>query len=429
VPRHATRAPRPRLPELPRAVWGLQAGGLVNSFGNGLVLPFLLIYLHNVRGMPLGYAGLVAASNSVAALVTGFVAGSLADRLGARRVLHASLLIMAAAIALFPLIRETWHAFLLSTTLGLGSGMFWPSQSTLVSSLAPAPVRHSAFAVQRVTMNLGIALGGLTGGLIASSSRPDTFTVLFLLDACTFLGYAAMLLRLPAPPPHADARAGSYRAVLADRPFLSVVGLNALFMAAAMAVVVELLPPFAKNDAGVSEAGVGVIWFIDSLVVVLAQLPVSRWAEGRRRMAVLALMGAVWATALLIVGAAGLWLHAAGATALMAVAVTAFAFGECLHGTVHAPLSADLAPPALLGRYMAFSTQSWQLGWIVGPAAGGFVLQHAPLLLWPLAAALNLVASAWALAIERRLPDEVRRTPRSAAARREESAPVVVRAS
>jgi hypothetical protein len=46
---------------LPRAVYILQAGLLVNAFGNGAANPFLLVYLHNVRGIPLGLAGLVAA--------------------------------------------------------------------------------------------------------------------------------------------------------------------------------------------------------------------------------------------------------------------------------------------------------------------------------------------------------------------------------
>ena len=54
-------------PHLPRPVWVLQVGGLTNAFGNGIVLPFLIIYLHNVRGIPLGLAGLAAAVNSAAA--------------------------------------------------------------------------------------------------------------------------------------------------------------------------------------------------------------------------------------------------------------------------------------------------------------------------------------------------------------------------
>ena len=71
-------------PRLPLPVWLLQVGGLMNSFGNGLVLPFLVIYLHNVRGFSLGTAGLVVAVSSFAQLVAGILAGPLIDRVGAR---------------------------------------------------------------------------------------------------------------------------------------------------------------------------------------------------------------------------------------------------------------------------------------------------------------------------------------------------------
>ena len=74
-------------------------------------------------------------------------------------------------------------------------------------------------------------------------------------------------------------------------------------------------------------------------------------------------------------------------------------------------LVADLAPPRLRGRYMAVSTISWDIGFIVGPAVGGFVLQAEPLALWPLAAAVCLVAGAGAIALERTIPRELRLTP------------------
>lgn len=398
-------------PRLPQAVWILQGGGLLNSFGNGLVLPFLIIYLHNVRGVSLGLAGLIAAANSAAALVTGFVAGSLSGRIGPRRVLMAALCVMSAAIALFPLIREAWHAFALSAALGAGSGAFWPSQSTLVNGLTPPRRRHPAFALQRVTMNLGVALGGLSGGVIASTAHPTTFTVLFLLDAGTFLGYLLVLSRLRSPELDPERLEGSYAQVLRDRPFVSYVLLNALFMGAAMAVFVELLPPFAKNQAHVSELGIGIIWSVDALVVVLAQLPVAKLAEGRRRMQGLALMGVLWAAVMMVVAGGGYWLMGGAATAVLAAAAVLFGIGECLHGTIHVPLAAELAPARLIGRYMAFSSQSWQVGWIVGPAVGGFILQHDPYALWPLAAGANLVGASWALLLERRLPRGAWLTP------------------
>ena len=74
-------------------------------------------------------------------------------------------------------------------------------------------------------------------------------------------------------------------------------------------------------------------------------------------------------------------------------------------------LVADLAPARLRGRYMAVSTISWDIGFIVGPAVGGFVLGAEPLALWPLAGAVCLVAGVASLALEPRLPRELRLTP------------------
>jgi MFS family permease len=150
---------------------------------------------------------------------------------------------------------------------------------------------------------------------------------------------------------------------------------------------------------------------LNSIVIVLAQLPIAKLGEGRSRMRALGLMGFIWAGSMLLIGVAGVWLTATSAFALIAVAVIAFGFGECLHGIVHGPLTADLAPPALVGRYMAFGSQSWQVGWIVGPAVGGFILQQAPNALWPIAASLNVVAAFSALALERHLPRAVARAP------------------
>jgi MFS family permease len=404
-------------PKLPRDVWILQVGGLLNMFGNGVIAPFLIIYLHNVRGISLGIAGLIAASNSAAGLVSGFVGGALSDRLGPKRVLAGSLVLMAVAFSLFPLIQSPWQALLLNMLAGAGSGSFWPSQGSLVNDLTPVQRRHAAFAQQRLTMNLGIAFGGLVAGLVARTDNPTTFTVLFLLNAVTFLLYVAVL-QIIRPPTHRAAHhdPGTYGDVMRDRVFLAYIALNVIFIGAGIAVAGELFPPFAKNTAHVTEKGIGVIWFVTSMVIVIAQLPVVKLVEGRRRMPGLALMGVVWAAAFVGVLVGG-WLFTGTTAALVfGGALTIFVLGECLHGAIYAPLVADLAEPRLVGRYMAFSSFSWQLGFLIGPAAGGFVLQHAPLALWAGAAAVLLGASVYALALERWLPESVRLTPKESLA-------------
>jgi MFS family permease len=398
---------------MPRDVYVLEAGALVNAFGNGVVLPFLLIYMHDVRGIPFGLAGGAAAVQSAVALASGFLGGTLSDRLGPKRVLLGALVVMTVAFALMPLIRNAWEAFAIYSLWGIGSGSFWPSQSAMLAGLTPAGKRAPAYALQRLAMNVGVALGGVAAGSIASVGDPGSFTVLFAIDCATFLAYFAVLTRVRAPALHEERAGGSWRAVLQDRVFTRFTLLNAAFMTAGISLAVEILPAFGKNVAHINEREVGIVFALDAIGIVFFQLPVVKLAEGRSRMRGLALMGILWAASLLAVGAAGAWTTATAAFVILAAAMVVFAIGESLHGAIHAPLSVDLAPPRLVGRYLAASSISWQIGWIVGPAAGGFLLQHRPLLLWPLAAGANLVFAAAALRLERHLPESASRTPRA----------------
>jgi predicted MFS family arabinose efflux permease len=400
---------------LPRPVWLVQAGGVVNSLGNGVVIPFVVIYLHNVRGISFSEAGLALAFGGVVALAAGSFAGTAVDRIGGRNTLLLGLVLQAVAFALFPLIREPWQAFALLGLDGVGTACFWPGQSTLLARLTPADERHSAYALQRISMNLGLGLGGLIGGLIATTADPGSFTRLFLLDAATFAVFVAVLATVSEPmdtePEGEEEQARGYRAVLRDRNFVALLGLNVLFVAVGYEVF-ALLPPFAKNYAGVSERWVGFMWLANTLLIVILQLPVAKALEGRRRMAALALMNLLWAVAALVVLAGGHELNGDSAALVFIAATLIFGVGETLQGPTQAPLVADLAPDRLRGRYFALGSMSWSAGSILGPAIGGPLLGWHPFAVWPIAAAVCVFSAGACLVLERRLPPDVRRTPR-----------------
>jgi MFS family permease len=404
-------------PPLPRSVLTLQAGGLVNSYGNGFVMPFLFIYLHNVRGMGYAVVGLILAVHAVVSIVAGPIFGSQIDRFGGKRMLGLSLAVLTVGYAAYAVVYEPWQGFLVAALSGIGVGGFWPSQSTLIAGLTPAEQRPSAFAMQRVVMNLGFGLGALTGGLIAVADSPETFTALFLVDAASFLVYGVVMLAL-VPEPGKDAsvasRSGSYRDVLRHRPFVAVVALNSLFIFAGYSGF-DVLPVYAKNEAGLSEASIGFLFLVNTAVIILAQLPIAGLSRGRRRMPTLALFGVLWAGAWLLVPLAG---AAGGQTAfmLLVVVMSVFAVGMCLHGAVAAPLVADLAQPHVLGRYMALNALSWQVGFALGPALGGAGLALSPTGVWLAASALCAIGAVLALVIEGYLPLGSRRTPAAAPA-------------
>lgn len=173
-------------------------------------------------------------------------------------------------------------------------------------------------------MNVGFALGALVAGTIARTDDPSTFTFLFLLNAVTFIVFVAVLQFLPAPR-HREAHhePGRYKDVFRHRVFIAFIVLNVIFIGGGIALMSELLPPFAKNTARVSEPAIGMIWFVFSAGVALGQLPIVKLVEEKRRMRGLALMGVVWAGTFVAVTAGGAWLTGNEAAVVFGFAVGA----------------------------------------------------------------------------------------------------------
>ena len=100
--------------------------------GTGLVLPFWVVYLHEIRGYSLDVVGLLIAGMSAAGVVTSIPGGTLIDRIGPRRamigVLIASIVgevVMAFAVNL-PL------AILGVVIVGGGFGLGWPAVQAMI---------------------------------------------------------------------------------------------------------------------------------------------------------------------------------------------------------------------------------------------------------------------------------------------------------
>jgi len=399
--------------ELPAGVRILQAGLVVNAFGNGAVAPFLIIYLHNVRGIPLPLAGLASATAAGCALLATLVAGGFGDRYGQRATMMGGLACSTVAYGLYPFVHQAWHALVLAAVAGTGIGTWLTMQSSLLAAMTPPDLRHLAFAWQRVAANVGLGLGGFVGGLLVTTDRASTFAALFWLNAATFVIYSLFLARIAVPSPAGRSAGGrSYRQVVADRTFVRLAAFNFAVVAGAVSLLNALLPVYAKNEAHVSERVIGALFLFNAVLIVAAQVSMARAVEGRRRTRVLAAMGALFAVAWVLVAGVGVGGTGRAAVTVLVLAITVFSLAECLYDAVYGPLVADLAPAELLGRYMAVSGFAWQFGFIVGPAVGALILSVQPVGVWLVAAAVCAVAAAYALRLERDLPARARTTPR-----------------
>jgi MFS family permease len=316
------------------------------------------------------------------------VVGPLIDRIGPRNCLVAAMACNAIAYSAYTQVHSVWAAFAVGAAVGIGTGTYGPSVQTLVSGLVEPAQRAAALSQQRMSAMVGLGLGGVAGGLIASGGRADDYILLLLLDAGTFLGFALLVTRLPNPVVRRGTNSGGYRQALADPrlPLLALV--NLVMVSAGVAPMLVVLPAFAKGQAHVPAAAIGVIFAINTATILLAQLQITTAVAHREPMRALALGAGLWASAWLVVLASGYWLEGWFAAALIGAAMVAYAVGECLYTAVLTPTAAAIAPNELRGRYLGVMGFAWQAGFTVGPAAGGFLVGRFPLAL-PMAGAIG----------------------------------------
>jgi len=396
-------------PGLPSKVWLLQLGVFINFLGNGMVAPFLVIYLHFGRGLPLGLAGSAVALGGITAVSSGLVAGSMADRLGPRNILVAAMISNASAYLLYTQVTVPWQAFAVGLMVGFGTGCYGPSSQSLIASLVAAEKRQAAFAQNRVTSVVGLGAGGAIGGFIASAGLGG-YLHLLVLDSVTFLSFAALMLLLPSPRTAAPvASNGGYVTVTRDRAFLWLVAVNVALVAAGIAPMLVLLPAFAKIQTHMGEAAIGAIYAVNTLTIVAAQLPLTKLTAALPRMLILRGAAGLWILSWLMCLAAGASLRASAAMVVIAMAVVVYALGECLYSSVMLPTAIALAPAELRGRYLGAMGLAWQSGFLIGPSAGSAILGVAPLALPATCAAVCVAAAFGTRLVDRNLAPALRR--------------------
>jgi MFS family permease len=397
---------------LPRPVLVLQGGWALNNVGTGLILPFEIIYLHAARGFSTATAGLVVATVMSTAAVATLPSGALLDRFSAKRLLIAGSVLNALGYGGLAFVDRPWQGFVCSAVGGAGFGLVGAAGQVLTMTLVPAEQRAASTALRRVAGNFGLGLGATVAGLIvaAADHHLRAFQGLYLFDAFTFLAFALVVLGwIPDPvladTPPASEGARGFRAVARDRLLLALIAGNLALVLIGGAFFSFILPPYAAAHTPVGPVGIGVVVFINTFFIVVAQVPATRVVARMRRTHALFATSAVFAVGLLAVLPATLTHSTIAATTVLAAVAIVIAVAECGQFIVLGPLVAEIAPPHLLGRYMSLYQLSFLAGAGLGPAVGGVLLGTSPNAIWWGGAAAMALTGAGFLRLGSRIPD------------------------
>ncbi|MGW1953380.1 MFS transporter [Streptomyces sp. NPDC001920] len=357
----------------------IHVGNALSAFGLGFTVPYLYVYVAQVRGLGAMTAGLVLAVFAVAALVVLPFAGRAIVRRGPLPVLLAALVTAALGSLCLGLAGDAVSVLLSAAALGAGQAVMQPALATMIVDCSPSETRSRAFAMQFFLQNLGLGVGGLIGGHLVDTSSVSSFTVLFAIEAAMFLLLVVVMstVRMPRAPriegaPGGGPVKGSWRQLLGNRAMVQLCVLGFVLFFACYGQFESGLAAYGVEAAGVSTSALGTALAANTAMIVVAQFAVLKFVERRRRSRVIAAVGLIWAVAWVAAGYAGLG-HASQAMATAAFVSTyaLFGLGEAMLSPTVAPLVADLAPEGMAGQYNSAFALVKQLALAVGPAVGG----------------------------------------------------------
>ncbi len=390
----------------------LLASILLATTGQGLVLPFLFIYLTHVRHLDPTWIGLAGAWIGLAGLAIAGPAGALVDRFGARRVFVGLALVEAGGLASYALVHSVWQAFLAATFASVGGTPVIGAFNTLLTTATPEANRQRFFGVTFVALNLGIGLGGLIGGAVADVHHARSFEILYGTAGVTGIVAALIVVGLrdlgtpvphdPQAPPH-----GGYRTLVRDRVFMRYLVVGVLLMACAWGQLEFGFTAFAADVAKVSTRVVGWAFAANCATIVVIQLAVLPRMEGRSRTRLLAVAATVIGSSWLILACSSFDAGAGGAVAAVVGCGVVFSLGEVVFSPVLPALTNSLATDALRGRYNTVSSMTFGVTTVIGPLTGAPLIGHGLWGVWLiLVVACAAAATLGALSLRHRLTPE-----------------------
>lgn len=400
-----------RLDPLVRRIF---VGVACSALGSGLTLPFLYVYLSEVRGISTSVIGLLFAWMGLLGLLVSPLFGTLIDRHGPRRVIMLGLAMEALGVGLIGFIETTGHAVVVLGLVSAGTAAMWPATTALLTRLVPETQRERVYGLQFMLLNAGLGVGGLVSAALVHVDDAGSFQRLYLLDALTYVAFILVVASLPAgvgaaPEPSVPEEGGrppGWGAVLRDRTMLRVSLVATLLVTFGYAQLEAGFAAYTVDVAGIPPRTLGLAFAANTGAIVLGQLYALRWIQGRRRSRMLGLTAAIWSVSWAVIALSALT-GAWTAVVLVILGLALFGIGETLWAPVAPAVVNALATEELRGRYNAAFGATWTVSMIMGPAIAGLLIGNDLALVWVLLTVGGTALGSFLLAgLRRHLTDQ-----------------------
>ena len=356
---------------MPKQVWLLIIGMLVNVVGSSFLWPLNTIYMNEYLGQSLSMAGFVLMLNAGAGVIGNLIGGVLFDKIGGYwSIFTGSILSLISLVGLV-----LWHGwptyvwFLI--LLGFSSGIVFPAMFALVGTVWPEGGRK-AFNAIYLAQNLGVATGPALAGLVASYNMEAIFSINLAMYVVFFLIAAIGYRGLDKMGKGAEKKEETVNKNASKAPFYSLLLVSSAFFLCWIAY-----SQWATNlsshtqEMGLSLKQYSLLWTINGFMILLLQPLVSplvrRWQNQIKMQLAFGILVMMFSFFIILF---------AESFMMFAASMIILTIGEVFVWPAVPTIASQLAPEGRDGFYQGIVNSASTLGKMIGPFIGGIVVDH-----------------------------------------------------
>lgn len=374
---------------LSRSTWLLSLVMLINRSGT-MVIPFMTLYLTSPQmGYSIGQAGIVFGLFGAGAFTGAYFGGRLTDLIGFYPV---QMITLTGGGILFMVLGQMHSYSLICVFTFLVSFVneaFRPANSTAIAFYSKEENRTRSYALNRLAINIGWAVGSGLGGLIADYS----YELLFWIDGITNISAALLMWFFLKPAGYKPIKKETghpviIRSAYQDTTYLWFIVITMLFASCFFQIFTNL-PVFFKNELHFSQPYIGFLMAVNGVIIALVEMVLVYKLEGRRRNMVYIIFGVA------LVGISFLMLNLPGMGTTLAFAmIILITFGEIFSMPFMNTYWISRTHTSNRGQYAGLYTMAWSAAQCLGPLLGAQLAEHSGFsVLWWVVGGLALLTS------------------------------------
>lgn len=376
----------------------LSVAWTINSLAYSIVYPFIPIYLHAERGIPIETVGMIFPLMGLAVILTPPLAGILTDKIGRHFMLQAGQTFRMAIfliLAVFAHFQAPFWVFALMLMINAGVGTFFTVASdSYLSDITRPEERPKLYSWVRIGTNIGWALGPMLGAFLARTPFSLMFAITSILCLCGAFWTNRYCREVPEQervvhPENKPAEELTVKRMLGDRMLVKILVCSFLLFLL-VSQLYSILSVYATEVVGVSKNVLGLVYSVNGITIIFFQIPLTHLMDRLHVSCRFRLL-------------AGAFLYACGYFLLafcrsgweLAGAVLILTTGEVLTQPSLYTAVSSRAPKGGIGRYMASLGLIRGVGFAAGPWFGAIVFKHYsgnPPILWGILASFAVLA-------------------------------------